>query len=322
MSTMLEQAIVDAESLREAALKNAEAAVIEKYSAEVKSAMNQILEQDEEEDAPEGLAQGLNVIPSTFDPETEEEDIVVVDLDQIIAAADAEEGEEAEVAMDVEAVADEVGIDVAGTEDPEAVANRTDEEIEIDEDHLISVFKEMLVVDVDPKRIEAVVEDIEEDEKETDEEIVVSSALDAGMDKEEVEARQKLERQVESLRKQNTKYKKTLNQVKERLETINLSNARLLYANRVLLDTSLNEQQKNKIVEMVGRASSVEEAKMMFETLQKTMASSQKAAPQSLSEAVTRRSSVILGGNRKTEETPDNDPSLNRWAVLAGLNNK
>ena len=36
MSKMLEQAIVDAEALREAALKNAENSVIEKYADEIK----------------------------------------------------------------------------------------------------------------------------------------------------------------------------------------------------------------------------------------------------------------------------------------------
>ena len=36
MSSMLDQAILDAESLREAALKNAESAVVEKYSDEVR----------------------------------------------------------------------------------------------------------------------------------------------------------------------------------------------------------------------------------------------------------------------------------------------
>ena len=35
MSTMLEQAIIDANALREAALQTAENAVVEKYSAEV-----------------------------------------------------------------------------------------------------------------------------------------------------------------------------------------------------------------------------------------------------------------------------------------------
>ena len=48
MSSMLEQAIVDATALREAALKNAEAAIIEKYAPEIKSAVDTLLEQEME----------------------------------------------------------------------------------------------------------------------------------------------------------------------------------------------------------------------------------------------------------------------------------
>jgi hypothetical protein len=47
MSSLLEEAIVDAKALKEAALKNAENAVLEKYSGEVKDAINTLLEQDE-----------------------------------------------------------------------------------------------------------------------------------------------------------------------------------------------------------------------------------------------------------------------------------
>ena len=51
MSSLLEQAIVDAKALKEAAMKNAEATIIDKYSEEVKSTLNQLLEQDELTDA-------------------------------------------------------------------------------------------------------------------------------------------------------------------------------------------------------------------------------------------------------------------------------
>ena len=47
MSNLLEKAIVDAKALKEAALKNAEQLVIEKYQLEVKQAMDQLLEQDD-----------------------------------------------------------------------------------------------------------------------------------------------------------------------------------------------------------------------------------------------------------------------------------
>ena len=48
MSSLLEQAIVDATALKEAALKNAENLVIEKYSEEVRQAMKSLLEEEED----------------------------------------------------------------------------------------------------------------------------------------------------------------------------------------------------------------------------------------------------------------------------------
>ena len=50
MSSMLEQAIADAATLREQAIKNAEQSVLDKYSKQIKEAVNQMLEQD---DAPQ-----------------------------------------------------------------------------------------------------------------------------------------------------------------------------------------------------------------------------------------------------------------------------
>ena len=47
MSSLLNEAIVDAKALRAAALKNAETSVIEKYSEEVKKTLDHLLEQDE-----------------------------------------------------------------------------------------------------------------------------------------------------------------------------------------------------------------------------------------------------------------------------------
>ena len=47
MSNLLKEAIVDAQALKEAALKNAEAAIIDKYSDEVKQTIESLLEQDE-----------------------------------------------------------------------------------------------------------------------------------------------------------------------------------------------------------------------------------------------------------------------------------
>jgi len=47
MSSMLEQAIADATALREQAIKNAEQSVLDKYSKQIKEAVDQMLEVDD-----------------------------------------------------------------------------------------------------------------------------------------------------------------------------------------------------------------------------------------------------------------------------------
>ena len=324
MSTMLEQAIVDAKALREAAVKSAEAAIVEKYNDEVKDAVSKLLEQDDEMDLGMGMEPEAEVeVDSTAMEQVpmahlsdDDEDIVVVDLDDIIAAAESEEGEEEAVELDREEVADEVGLPL----DDEMPANRDDEELELNENELVDMFKEMLRVDVPQVELDRAQENLTQDQVEQDEQV---EAVDTdGMDKQDAEDLIRSEEQNESLQKENAELKQLLGQVKEKLEEINLQNARLLYANRVLGDSSLNEQQKAKVAELVSAARSVEEAKMVYETLQKTMAGIQNTAPQSLSEAVTRRSSVILGGNRTEERTAEKSPTYNRWATLAGTKTK
>ncbi len=47
MSSLLEQAIIDATALKEAAIKNAETAILNKYSSDIKEAVESLLEQEE-----------------------------------------------------------------------------------------------------------------------------------------------------------------------------------------------------------------------------------------------------------------------------------
>ena len=319
MSNMLEQAIVDANALREAAMKSAEASVVQKYNEEVKQAVSKLLEQEDElglepeMGAEEDDSTAMEQVPMAHLSD-DEDDVVIVDLDDIIAAADAEAGDEAEVELDRDEIADEVGLPL----DDDMPANRDDEELELSEAELLDVFKEMLVVDVPQVELDRAEENLTQDQVEQDEE--AATTMTDGMDEEDAENLRRSEEQNESLQKENAELKQLLGQVKDKLQEINLQNARLLYANRVLGDSSLNEQQKNKIAELVSAARSVEEAKMVYETLQKTMAGIKKEAPQSLSEVVTKRSSVILSGNRKEERTAEKSPTYSRWATLAGTN--
>jgi predicted nuclease with TOPRIM domain len=113
-----------------------------------------------------------------------------------------------------------------------------------------------------------------------------------------------------------SQYEGAVGQLKENLQDVNLSNARLLYTNRVLRNTSLNERQKEKIVEAISNAGSVSEARTIYDTLESTVQSTPKRGPQSLGEAISRRSSVIRATRK--ESTPS-DPISDRMKKLAGI---
>ncbi len=95
-------------------------------------------------------------------------------------------------------------------------------------------------------------------------------------------------------------------------------NAKLVYTNRVLSDDKLNVRQKNKIVESIQDATSVENAKIMYETLVNAVESTSKKSPESLSEAVTRRASPLLIKAANKEDKPSND-FASRMKRLAGI---
>ena len=166
MSKMLQEAIIDAEALKEAALRNAEQAVVEKYESEIREAVTSLLEQPEEDpldlggedplggdplalggeepgmESDEALAdklapagtdgENLCPCPDMQDPATGGQ--VELDLDQLVAVAAAEEGAEEEGAE---------GMGFVG-------GMALEEEINLDEDVLAKLIED-LTVDVSPQ---------------------------------------------------------------------------------------------------------------------------------------------------------------------------
>jgi chromosome segregation ATPase len=123
--------------------------------------------------------------------------------------------------------------------------------------------------------------------------------------------------QKESLEKTNENLIKAISSLKEQLDKVNLSNAKLLYTNKVLSNVSLNERQKTQIVENITKAESVSEAKTIYETLQSTVQSVQEKTPKSLSEALNRGPSPFLTRSRQPASL-DNVLS-DRMKALAGI---
>jgi hypothetical protein len=398
MSSMLEQAIIDADQLKEAAQKNAEETVIEKYQYEIRAAVETILEQEEAfgaegaemvggEEATEmvttddGALAFVEDLPPT--QKSKEDELVTIDLDKLeeMMAEEMEEGTlEAADMVSREAVAEEI----------DAILN--EDEIELDEQSLREFLEDE---EID---LSALTEDfIEDSTKEEDAEAAEEEAEKAGgqtgavykgvsentdnddnddddltapeapqepksrhpgelgpdetaykrdskkkkrktggeqyggggyyeygarkkqldENKTLIKEQRKLGSKVQLLEEKLNKYGTVILQLKEKLEDSNLGNARLLYQNRVLNSVSLNERQKDRIVEAISNAKSVEEARIVFETLQSAVGSlSRRKRPESLNEVVSRSSSAFIP---RKEETKKDSSFADRMRTLAGI---
>ena len=396
MSSLLNDAIVDAKALRESALKNAEAVIVDKYADEVKNVLDQLLEQDGEEQAePPDLgleAPALDMPPETEGALGEQEDVTedevplaatngLANNDGQNLSALPNDGEEVEVNIDLgalqEAIAnlsaevdEDVDINIAEAGKPDFLdLDKDGDKDEPMKDAADDVKKEELDVTVDNEAeeeeadskamsglanldedsgadidalVDAVMEKLEvdtgfelsgwagrptsqlklgQDRQLAHEASTATETVDEEeeLDEELNESITVLEGENNALKKQLDKYKQAMGQVKENLYEVNLSNARLLYTNRVLRNTSLNERQKDKIVEAISTAGSVTEAKTIYETLQSAVeATPNKRSPQSLSEAIGRNRASVIRATRQ-ESTKTSDVFSDRMRRLAGI---
>ena len=93
----------------------------------------------------------------------------------------------------------------------------------------------------------------------------------------------------------------------------------MLYINQALENASLNERQRRKVVEAISKAATVQEAKIVFETLNETVNSSPVDRKEStLSEVVSRKSSLLVAA-RHEQKQKDANPLFNRMQALAGI---
>ena len=378
MSNLLDEAIIDAKALREAALKNAETIVIEKYSNEVKKTLEELLEQ-EDTLAALGIEGGEETAAEpTADAGTAELD-AAMDAEAAAPAEGGEAAEQAELSEEDIPLAStddfsdldgknlnrfpgsgeetQLNIDLGALEESlknleTTLSEESEEEISLEE-----LLSDEEITEADDDEDKEQIDEAEDDEEDVNEELDADSLVDAIMEKltvdmgadlagwagrssddtkyqiekelahrrstdveEELEALKKAQEELvfenKQLSEQNQKYEQAFQELKENLQDVNLSNARLLYTNRVLRNSSLNERQKDKIVEAISSAGSVTEAKTIYDTLQSTVESTPKKSPKSLSEAIGRRNTV-LRATRK--EAPASDPLQDRMKRLAGI---
>ena len=415
MSSMLEQAIIDAKSLKDAAVRNAEHLIIEKYSGEIKNQMEKLLEQEgagglddlggdmdfdagmELGGAPAGPPQtpvdfeaaggdkddlpnkieyaALDGATIGYTEYPEEGELITINLDALNDyEMDPARGPTARNLAESLEIEEDLLEELLG----DAVVDFGDEllaELAIDEDRILTkeandVTDELSDDDIKVKNIAKVIvvkdDDEISDDDETDADLDEGIKVDYKYAKETndafgtsdergsinlmlakmVEAAEDLEKKNESLVKKNNlliqknkslnvalkESKKTFNDfkkqyntliegfngLKEKFEESQLMNVKMLYTNKVLSDRSLNRRQKDRIVESLEKTESVEQAKIVYDTLKNTVQVTRSRGPESLGEAVSRRSSQLLVRNPKAKE-PEKDPFAARMKRLAGI---
>ena len=118
MSSMLDQAIIDATALREAAIQSAEQAVVEKYSTEIKEAVEQLMEENDFEEnktvdeqivEADEKGEGYAFVEDTELSDLEQNDLVDIDVKALFEEVQQEQLQE-EVEIDDELLEEDVEI--------------------------------------------------------------------------------------------------------------------------------------------------------------------------------------------------------------------
>ena len=112
-------------------------------------------------------------------------------------------------------------------------------------------------------------------------------------------------------------YKKAATELKKQLVEMNLFNAKLLYANKLLQNKNLTVKQQRAIVEALDNAKTLREAKLLYKSLSGSLARRGRSG-KTLSESV-RRTLGSSSRSTRSAQPSSNGVETDRWAVLAGI---
>ena len=280
----------------------------------------------------------------------DELDLVLADED--LEALGVEDPEEADVsALDVSVVSaeedegdDEEGGDEAAEEGGDELELEMDEVYEIDENMLRRELKRMRRLAEETSGVDDPSQsadsfgggDVEDEEfVDVDEDSLLNALADelgdapnpdvggapAGGDampesRRRRRARISESRKVRAMARQLNEYKKATRALKGQLTEMNLFNAKLLYANKLMQNRNLSQKQQRAIVEALDNAKTLREAKLLYKSL---TASLDKGKTRSLREGKSLRTIGSSSRSTRSAQPAGNGVEVDRWAVLAGI---
>jgi len=230
----------------------------------------------------------------------------LLEVDQQDKSVDVDEKKDLEEGMgDEELELDEMS-DVPGEEDPSlAESDEVDEWVEISEEELEAALAEMDNLD-----------DLEEGPNQPfDKKPKVN--LDGDV--------LALKESVRTYRSQLNEMKVVVNKLRGQIHETNLFNAKLLYATKLVNRKDITNENKERVIDTLDKASSIREVKLVYETFVKALVGKGSVQRQVNESAV--RAAGVGGASRVSRSAGTQPQSLNenadfgRWRTLAGLNN-
>lgn len=309
---LLKEAIADAKAVRETAIANAKLALEEAFTPRLQSMLSQKIaeESDDFGDDEEELADT---------PEA----TVEMDADDSTDLGQEDETAEAynEVGEDESEGGEETDDEIHETEDDDMYETEDEPDAELE-----SIIKELedeaegedeVTTDEDHDDEEVPVTEDEETEAEPaeeteDDEIDLEEVIKALQEEDEDEVTTDEETE-EDLKEAY----KTIKFLKDKINEVNLLNAKLLFSNKLFRSNGLNESQKMKIIETFDRATSVREVKLVYTTLAESLTGYKPTKRRTVTEGFASKAVNSTKPNKNVIVESNNFSS--RMKKLAGL---
>ena len=324
---LLKEAIADADAIKKLAIENAKASLNQAFDSKIKSMLAARLQEEvgdedvDDEDTNEEKEMGE--YDEAKKPKEDEEDdkhdeMDEIDINKILAEMeDSEDSEDAEDEEEVDEAkkdeedeeddkhdeVDEAKKDAEDEEDAEDEGYGVDEEVDLNE-----LLRELEEGNYDEAKKPK--EDAEDAEDEEDEE--PSKSKSKSKSPEMIKMEKEHAAEIYEIRKQASRLTQKVNET-------NLINAKLLYLNKILNKHNLNEAQKVKVISAFDRASTVKEAKIVFESLNEAFVVKTQKSKTNLKESLGLASKAA-GNSTKRDIITEADVQVARWQKLAGIN--
>ena len=330
---IVQEAVEQAEAMKEAAYENAKSVLVDAMSTNLKAAVSEAIgEKIEETGNPKGADLNVQYDPSGIekldgDDLTDEGDgpaIVEAGVDENDEYG-GDKGDESRSHRDYEGDDEDEneGDEYGGDKGDESRSRRDYEAALEDEDEEDADIDVDIDVDDDEDEDEDIDEVLEiiEDEDEEDADVDVDIDVDDDEDEdEELEERGMMAKKIEAavkenrqLRRENRRYEKALTFLKKRIDEVNLFNSRLAAASDLMRKVSLTKGEKERVVEHFDKARTVGEVKRTHRAL----AEGYSAANRSVKKQRVARPNVqsVISEEQKQAQGGRYD----RLAELAGL---